>query len=98
MNSYWIYYPRGFANEYTLAVAGDPHTQAHLEGLGYDRISRARWIQLARIRHDHAGYIAFLNHYGRSGDIAECISHCAEATAHEFAHPESDDVFLFRLR
>ena len=104
MKKYYIDRERGFANEYTLAVAADSATAAALEGLGYERITRARWIELLRLRHSHAGYLGptRIGIGGRGADqahdIADIIDICADQTRRFLGDPSGSDTMTCRLR
>ena len=100
MKKYFINPERGFANEYTLAVADSPEVASTLEKKGYERITRKRWINLLRLRHSHAGYIGPLRigiGADRPRDLADLIDICADATRLDVADHTSDDTMICKL-
>ena len=104
MKKYYIDRERGFANEYTLAVADSPDVASALEKKGYERITRARWIELLRLRHSHAGYLGptRIGIGGRGADqahdIADIIDICADQTRRFLGDPSGSDTMTCRLR
>ena len=104
MKTYYIDRERGFSNEYTLAVADSPDVALALEELGYERITRKRWIELLRLRHSHAGYLgpARIGVGGRGADqaydIADIIDICADQTRRFLGDPSGSDTMTCRLR
>ncbi len=66
MLTYWIYYPRDFANEFTINIATSSRINSDLKDLGYERISR-RWAIKQINRQDTP-----LDHIYRSVQIDLC--------------------------
>lgn len=91
MKRYWINHERGFANEYSLAV-----TEYGSMPEPWERITRARWIYLLRLRHNHAGAICDTGSYWASGDIGAVIEECRDATQDYLNNPE-DGYVIQRL-
>jgi hypothetical protein len=53
-NTYWIKFPRGFDNEFTVAVATDKDHAERYAAEGYERIPRATALRQLRYRGDAA--------------------------------------------
>ena len=96
MNKYFVDTERGFANEYTLAVASDSEVASSLEEAGYKQITRKDWIERLRMKHDYAGYIGLL--YNDPADMSDLISNCADATRMYLNDPEDYRLGVRRLR
>lgn len=54
MNTYWIRYPRDFANEYTIGVATTVESARLYQDDGYERIARKRALERMTNRGDSA--------------------------------------------
>lgn len=52
--TYWIYYPRDFANEYTVGIATTAEESAEYQDRGFERISRRRAEERINNRGDDA--------------------------------------------
>ena len=96
MNKYFVDTERGFANEYTLAVAPDSEIASSLEEAGYKQITRKDWIERLRMRHNYAGYIG-LDGVDPTG-MSDLIATSADATRLYLKDCEDYRVSIRRLR
>jgi hypothetical protein len=83
MNAYYVLYPRDFANEYTVYVAGDAESAEHLKQLGAKRISRREAIRLGWTRPRQARKTGEQWYGGFAGDTYDTLAEAIEAATFE---------------
>jgi len=79
VKSYWYDSPRGFANEYHVAIATTKTAADHYEACGYGRISRARALRELTNRGDAATKIYATVEVDNNQQVSELLDRFAVA-------------------